>query len=192
MSEPLEPSPVRPQGETSSEARPLPEGVTIRLARPKDAGSYREFWAAVVAERRFVRSEQVRHPVRYYRRRFREPWTSREAQILAVENRRVIGQVYIQREEHPVTRHVASLGIAVAADRRGMGIGTALLTEAMRWAREAGVEKVILSVYPHNSAALALYRRFGFVEEGRLARHSRKSYGYEDEILMATWLEGST
>ena len=192
MPEPFEPSPIPPLGRTSSEVRPLPEGVTIRPARPRDAGSYHEFWAAVVAERRFVRSEQVRHPARYYRRRFREPWTSREAQILAVEGRRVIGQVYIQREEHPVTRHVASLGIAVASDRRGMGIGTALLTEAMRWAREAGVEKVILSVYPHNSAAIALYRRFGFVQEGRLARHSRKSYGYEDEILMATWVEGST
>jgi ribosomal protein S18 acetylase RimI-like enzyme len=43
-------------------------------------------------------------------------------------------------------------------------------------------------VYPHNEAAIALYRSFGFVEEGRLARHSRKSYGYEDEILMAVWI----
>jgi len=45
-----------------------------------------------------------------------------------------------------------------------------------------------LSVYPHNTGAIALYRRFGFAEEGRLARHSRKSYGYEDEILMAAWI----
>jgi L-phenylalanine/L-methionine N-acetyltransferase len=50
------------------------------------------------------------------------------------------------------------------------------------------VEKIVLSVYPHNEAAIALYRSFGFVEEGRLARHSRKSYGYEDEILMAAWI----
>ena len=35
---------------------------------------------------------------------------------------------------------------------------------------------------PHNDP------RFGFVEEGRLVRHARKSYGYEDEILMAVWL----
>jgi putative acetyltransferase len=59
---------------------------------------------------------------------------------------------------------------------------------AFRWARETGIEKVILSVYPHNAAAIALYRKFGFVDEGRLARHSRKSYGYEDEILMAAWV----
>ncbi len=26
---------------------------------------------------------------------------------------------------------------------------------------------------------------FGFIEEGRLAKHSRKSYGYEGEMVMA-------
>jgi hypothetical protein len=35
---------------------------------------------------------------------------------------------------------------------------------------------------------MALYRRFGFEQEGRLVRHAKKSYGYEDEILMAVWI----
>ena len=61
------------------------------------------------------------------------------------------------------------------------------MAEAFRWAVEVGVEKIMLSVYPHNQAAIALYRRFGFVEEGRLVGHSRKSTGYEDEILMSAW-----
>jgi ribosomal protein S18 acetylase RimI-like enzyme len=62
------------------------------------------------------------------------------------------------------------------------------MEEAMTWARKHGLERVELSVYPHNEAALALYRRFGFEQEGRLVRHSKKSYGYEDEILMAVWI----
>jgi putative acetyltransferase len=168
--------------------RDLLEGITIRTARPSDARSFLVFWAAVVAEGRNVRSESVRHPARVYRRRFGRSWTGDEAHIVADADGRVVGHVFIQREDHPVTRHVASLGIAVAADHRGRGIGSALMSEAFRWARSFGVEKIVLSVYPHNEAAIALYRRFGFVEEGRLARHSRKSYGYEDEILMATWL----
>jgi RimJ/RimL family protein N-acetyltransferase len=51
------------------------------------------------------------------------------------------------------------------------------------------VVKVSLSVFPHNRAALALYRRFGFSEEGRLQGHTKKSTGYEDEIVMARWVE---
>jgi diaminopimelate decarboxylase len=166
----------------------VPEGVTLRPASPADAGPFMTFWGAIVAEGRHVRSERVSHPARVYRRRFRRSWTDREAQIVAVEGDRLVGHVFIQRETHPVTRHVATLGIAVAADRRGEGVGSALMAEAMRWAGGAGVEKLVLSVYPHNTGAIALYRKFGFVDEGRLARQSHKSYGYEDEILMGAWI----
>ena len=89
-----------------------------------------------------------------------------------------------------VSAHVASLSIAVAAEARRRGIGRRLMQEAIDWSTRAGVEKLVLSVYPHNEAAIGLYRSFGFVEEGRLARQSRKSYGYEDEILMAAWIGG--
>ena len=167
-----------------------PQGVVGRAARARDARSFLTFWRAIVEEGRYVRSERVSHPLRVYRRRFRHAWTEHEAQIVAVAGDRVIGHVYVQRERHPVTRHVATLGIAVAAGFRGKGVGSSLLAEAIRWARAVDVEKIVLSVYPHNTAAIALYRRFGFVDEGRLARHSRKSYGYEDEILMAVWIGG--
>jgi RimJ/RimL family protein N-acetyltransferase len=167
---------------------PIPDGVTIRPARPRDARSFVSFWRDIVAEGRYIRSERVAHPTRVYRRRFRRPWHDRSAQIVAIRDDNVVGHLYIQREGHPVTRHVATLGISVAATERGNGIGTALMAESIRWARRVGVEKVVLSVYPHNTAAVALYRKFGFIEEGRLQRHSRKSSGYEDEILMATWI----
>ena len=87
-----------------------------------------------------------------------------------------------------MTRHVGTLAIAVAADERGHGVGRRLMDDALAWAKRVGIEKVVLSVYPHNAAAIGLYRSFGFVEEGRLVRHSRKTYGYEDEILMAAWI----
>lgn len=169
-----------------------PDGVTIRAARASDARSFLTFWSAVVQEGRFVRSEHVSYPLRVYRRRFARARPDREAHLLAVAEGRVVGHLFIQREPHPVTRHVATLAVAVAADHRGLGIGAALMAEALRWARAAGVEKLVLSVYPHNTGAVALYRKFGFVDEGRLARQSRKSYGYEDEILMGAWIGPAT
>jgi ribosomal protein S18 acetylase RimI-like enzyme len=167
---------------------PVPEGVTIRPARASDDRAFLTFWRAIVEEGRFVRSERVSHPPRVYRRRFSRARSTHEAHLMAVADDRVVGYLSIQRESHPVTEHVASLALAVAADHRGRGIGSALMSEALRWARAAGVRKIVLSVYPHNTAAIALYRRFGFVDEGRLSRQSRKSYGYEDEILMGAWI----
>jgi diaminopimelate decarboxylase len=171
----------------------LPPGMSIRPADPRDAASFLAFWTDVVAEGGYVRSERVAHPARVYRRRFRRPWTDHEAQIVAVDDHdRVVGNVYVQRERHPVTRHVATLGIAVAADYRGRGVGSGLLAEAICWGRGVGVEKIVLSVYPSNTGAIALYRKFGFVQEGRLARQSRKTTGYEDEILMGAWIGPGT
>jgi ribosomal protein S18 acetylase RimI-like enzyme len=163
------------------------DALEIRPAEPRDARAFLEFWTAIVAEERFVRSEEVHVPARAYRRRFRQR-SGLETHIVALEGDRLIGHVNVQRERHPVTHHVASLSIAVAADARGRGIGRRLMEEAIAWAKRVGIEKLVLSVYPHNEAAISLYRSFGFVDEGRLARHSRKSYGYEDEILMAVWI----
>jgi putative acetyltransferase len=67
-------------------------------------------------------------------------------------------------------------------------VGSALMADAIRWAREMGVEKLALSVYPDNTRAREMYQRFGFVEEGRLTGHSKKAVGYRDEILMGLWL----
>jgi RimJ/RimL family protein N-acetyltransferase len=42
-----------------------------------------------------------------------------------------------------------------------------------------------LEVWPHNTAAIALYRRVGFVEEGRKRRHYRRRNGeLWDAVLM--------
>lgn len=167
-------------------ARP-PDGVEIRPARPRDASSFHRMWAQVIEEG-LVRSQEVSRPVRHYRLLFKRPWTERGAWIVAAAGERVVGLVSLSREEHPVTAHVASLGISVDADFRRRGIGAALMSEAFKWARSVGVEKIVLSVYPDNHRAISLYRKFGFAEEGRLVAQSKKSYGYLDEIMMGRWL----
>ncbi|HYU91871.1 MAG TPA: diaminopimelate decarboxylase [Actinomycetota bacterium] len=168
---------------------PLPaKSFEVRPARPGDARSFLEAFRSVAAERRFIQTEEVSQTARHYRKRFRRPVTREGANLVAVAGGGIIGSISIQRDAHPAIRHTASIGMFVTSAWRGRGVGTALMDGAMRWARDAGVERVDLSVYPHNQAAIGLYRAFGFVEEGRLIRHAKKSYGYEDEILMAVWL----
>jgi ribosomal protein S18 acetylase RimI-like enzyme len=172
-------------GPARGDSRP---GFVVRPARPEDAASFLDLWKEVVAERKYVRTDRVRRGVRYYRKSFRDSWTEDKASLVALHGERVIGQLEVQREESPVTRHVASLGMMVLIDWRSRGVGSALMTEAVRWGREAGVEKLALSVYPHNAVAKALYLKFGFQEEGRLSGHSKKAVGYLDEIVMGLWL----
>ena len=69
------------------------------------------------------------------------------------------------------------IGMAVARDWRGRGVGTALIEAAVEWARERGLHKLSLSVFAHNEAAIGLYRKVGFVEEGRRVKQYRRTSG---------------
>jgi len=160
----------------------------VRPATPRDARPFLDLYRLVADEGRFIRTDEPRRDVRHYRGVFRRGESAEGASYVAVDGDRLIGSLSVDREEHPVTRHVASIGMAVAKDWRGRGVGSALMAEAIRWAREARVEKLALSVYPDNEAARALYRRFGFQEEGRLTGHSKKAIGYRDEIVMGLWV----
>ena len=72
---------------------------------------------------------------------------------------------------------VADLGMLVTPDWRGRGVGSALLTAGIDWARAAGAHKISLQHWPHNDTARALYERFGFEQEGYLRRHYRRKNG---------------
>ncbi len=177
-----------PGGGPVPESRP-PDGVEVRPARPSDAKEALGLIARVAAEGRWIRTEDVSSErARRTRRRFRRSWTTQHADVVAVAEGAVVGHLGVEREPGRQTKHVASLGMAVDEFWRGKGVGSALLAEALRWSAWAGVEKVALTVYPHNQRAINLYKKFGFVEEGRLSGHSKKASGYEDEIVMGRWL----
>lgn len=84
--------------------------------------------------------------------------------------------------------HVAVLTLAVAPPFRQRGVASSLLERSYSWALDSGVAKMQLSVREHNRAAIALYRRQGFVLEGREVRQVREGGRYEDNFLMAKFL----
>ena len=73
----------------------------------------------------------------------------------------------------------------VAATHRRRGIGRALLDQAVAWAREAGIRKLELHVFPWNEAAIRLYETYGFEREGIRRDHYRRDDDFVDAILMA-------
>jgi RimJ/RimL family protein N-acetyltransferase len=101
----------------------------------------------------------------------------------------LVGRLSVGRDPHPASTHVADVGLMVAVDARRQGVGTALLRAAVDWAREAGVRKLELHVFPWNDAAIALYEAFGFEREGFRKRHYRRGGEFVDAILMAYEVE---
>lgn len=165
--------------------------ILIREARPEDATTLvalgaaigrepeawllnTDGWRSATEERRYLRALR-RHPD--------------AAVFVADDDGAIVGRLSVARDPHSASRHVADLGLMVAATHRRRGIGRALLEQAAAWARDAGIVKLELHVFPWNEPAIRLYEEFGFEREGLRRRHYRRGSEFVDAILMAYLLE---
>ena len=141
--------------------------VQVRPGREEDRLPLANLFAAVAEERDGIATEP---PVDIEARA--ASWAL-DGTLVAVAGDEIVGSLHIERSRHGF----GEFGMAVARDWRGRGVGSALIAAAIEWAREQGLHKLSLGVFAHNTAAIALYRKFGFVEEGRHVKQYRRSSG---------------
>jgi RimJ/RimL family protein N-acetyltransferase len=141
--------------------------VEIRPAVDADRRPLALLFAAVAEERDGIAAEP---PIDVEKRA--ASWDL-DRMLVALATGEVVGLIFV----HESSFGFGEIGMMVAADWRGRGVGTALVAAAIEWARARGLHKLTLSVFPHNEAAIALYRKFGFVEEGRRTEHIRRASG---------------
>lgn len=83
------------------------------------------------------------------------------------------------------------LNIAVLPDHQGRGIGGSLMRALLEQLRTEGVARLLLEVRRGNHPAIALYRRFGFVDDGVRRDYYPTASGREDALLMSCQLDES-
>ena len=159
----------------------------IRRATPSDASALAKLGRAVSSEPEgWLITDHDWRNVGDERRYLRASRRSSHAAVFVAENEHgIVGRLSVARDSHPASPHVADLGLMVAVGHRRRGIGRALLERAVEWAREVGVEKLELHVFPHNEPAIRLYEQFGFEREGLRRAHYRRGDQLVDAVLMA-------
>ena len=163
------------------------KNYVIRRAAPADASALVELGRAVSSEpEAWLITEGDWRNVGDERRYLRAVRRSPHAAVFVAENEDgIVARLSLARDSHPASPHVADLGLMVAAAHRRRGIGRTLLEQAVGWARESGVEKLELHVFPHNEPAINLYEQFGFEREGLRRDHFRRGGRLVDAVLMA-------
>ncbi len=110
--------------------------------------------------------------------------------IVATHRMRIVGLLNCLGGQKKRTKHDAEFGLSVDADYFRKGIGSAMMDTLLHWAKEQSpLERLTLMVMHENLGAIALYKRYGFVQEG--IRHSAVKFDdahYQDLIIMARWI----
>lgn len=164
----------------------LVRNIGIRKIVLEDA---RGFWvalASVAREKKYILTVEP-PPFENTKAFVKDNVEKNYAQYVAVCDDSIIGWADIIPLEHPTMAHVGSLGMGVVAEYRGQGIGSKLLSSVIHHAWESGLKRLELEVFSDNEAAIALYKKHGFVQEG-VKRFARAIDGhYQDIIVMAQY-----
>lgn len=98
---------------------------------------------------------------------------------------KIIGNINIDGNQRRIMKHTAVFGMGMHREWQNSGLGTLILRAAIDWARDQSeLELLFLQVYAENEAGLALYRKTGFVEHGRMPKMFKQNGRYHDEISM--------
>ena len=109
-----------------------------------------------------------------------KPWTANDfrdlkksgCEIVASENGFIVWRTVCDEAE------IITIGVHPAA--RGDGIATAMLTLMEHETKKAGAKTIFLEVSAENAPAIALYKKCGFIPNGRRPKY----YDGVDAVLM--------
>ena len=160
--------------------------ITIRRATSRDAAAY----ARIMGDPEVLPNLlQVPYPNE-------EVWQARLAEnnapgkadlaLAAERDGVVVGNAGLHPSPQIRRRHTAGLGIAVAREAQGQGVGRALMQALCDYADDwAQILRIELSVFVDNERAITLYRRFGFEHEGTHRAYAMRNGIYTDVHFMA-------
>lgn len=142
--------------------------MTIRALTTDDVDLFRAIRLRALAADPDAFSATYEHSVGYDEDTWRSRlagFDDREGQIFVavLDDGEVAGMVGIG--ESPEPADCVLWGMWVDGQRRGAGLGRALVDAAVAWAAARGAETVTLWVMRSNDGARRLYERYGFVEQ---------------------------
>ncbi len=88
---------------------------------------------------------------------------NRSSYLLVERDGVLMGEGFTQKSGHDY----CTIGLALIALARGLGIGTRLMGALENESRRLGARRLYLTVWSANVAAVHVYRKVGYVESGR-------------------------
>ena len=157
--------------------------VKIRPIAEADSEGFRQAVGIVARERIYLRLTDA--PAAEDAAAFvRSNIATGNPQFVAEHDGEIIGWCDILRSSYEAEQHCGSLGMGIIPGWREYGVGRLLIETTLSTADRAGFLRVELTVNADNERAIRLYRKHGFVEEGRKQSARLLEGRYCDVLLM--------
>ncbi|MGF9963661.1 GNAT family N-acetyltransferase [Bacillus rhizoplanae] len=162
--------------------------VIIREALQKDAQSMINFYNIVGGETDFLSfgKNEFSMSLNDYENFIESTGADNSSIILlATMDDEIISIASITSSPKARTKHVGTLGIVIAEEHCGFGLGRILMEELIEWAKLNGTTKRIhLVTREDNAKAIELYKKVGFKEEGLLQQDTYINGVYYNTLIM--------
>jgi ribosomal protein S18 acetylase RimI-like enzyme len=167
------------------------EGIVIRPLRATDILSFIKLRKEIEAETRYSpahggeRRETLLYTI------LKMLWhLRRTTTLLAFRDGKLAGYILVIFGRYRKFRGNAYIGnVSVKSTERSYGIGTKLMNEAERQARERHARRIELEVFGSNTNAISIYEKMGYEKEGLKRAAIEMSGGkFDDMVLMAKFL----
>jgi len=166
--------------------------LTIREASVWDARKIVEYMKEVTSETDFLitRPDEVYDvsTERSYIKMYRDD--PRKLMLVGVIDKEIVSVLTFTGFGRKRTRHVGEFGISVKRRYWGLGIGTAMISSAIEWAKRNGFKRIQLEVLRSNERAISFYEKLGFKIEGVKRKAVQRDDGsYDDTLIMALFFD---
>lgn len=164
--------------------------VTLCSPQPGDGAELLAVMRTVMAESKYLLTEadEFNYTVEQEEEMIKAFLDHRDKFLITPKiNNKFVGMLDFNIGSRRRIKHQGELGMSVATAYQGQGIGQLMLETLITWAKtQPQIETLRLSVASKNLPAYSLYKKIGFVEEGRqLKRFKFKDGTYDDLVLMA-------
>ena len=108
---------------------------------------------------------------------------------MATFESKIVGLVSANCPDISRISHVVWFDINLLKDFQGDGLGSLMMSTFLDWAKNNGqIEKIGLVAHSTNKRAITMYKKLGFVEEGRRVKDIKYPEYYADSVIMGKLL----
>jgi putative acetyltransferase len=106
--------------------------------------------------------------------------------LVAEYNGQIIGNIDLTIHQRKMLSHTGFVGMGIHVDWQNQGIGSILMDKVIEWSESRNdLEILWLQVFGNNEKGISIYKKKGFVEDGRQKDFIKNINGeYIDNVIM--------